>query len=153
MIKPPAFICFLLFFGFLFVSCEDKYDLDKIAEEDEKKIQKFIEENDLDAERHPSGLYYVIEEEGSGDNPTSDSFVEITYKSTRLNGDLISQNQNFTLNLSNEMEGLRIGIPLFKRGGEGILIIPTALTFADHYYNPYQTSNVVVYYIELIDFL
>ena len=52
----------------------------------EADIIKYIDVNNLDAQRSSSGLYYVINELGNGVRPTSSSNVTVTYRGTLLDG-------------------------------------------------------------------
>ncbi len=153
MVKLHVRTCFsLIVFSLFLVRCDDIYDPVEQAKIKEKKILKYIEENELDAEKHSSGLYYVIENEGSGNSPTLESYVKLNYEATFIDGEVISQGYGSNFYLPNEIEGLQIGIPLFKRGGKGILLIPSALAYGGYYHPVYDINRVLVYHIELIDF-
>ena len=57
--------------------------------ENEEEIVKYIEDNNLDATASGTGLYYVIEEEGTGEQPEADSRrLGHTLKQGRHKGDL-----------------------------------------------------------------
>jgi FKBP-type peptidyl-prolyl cis-trans isomerase FkpA len=62
----------------LFIACSNddsvKSDAD-IKAQNEQDITAYIAKNNLEAQRSDSGLYYVIEEEGTGTQPTSNSKV------------------------------------------------------------------------------
>lgn len=148
------FISLVIISTLALIGCDEYLDPEEQAALDEEKIKEYIEENDLDAERHSSGLYYVIEKEGSGEHPSSDSYVKIDRRGYFLDGENFAHKAVVELHLQNQIEGLQIGIPLFKRGGEGMLLMPSALGPSSGY-NPYGGSSnnkVLVYEIELIDF-
>ena len=63
----------------VFNSCSDKTDT-SFEPETEQDIIQYIEDNNLNATRSNSGLYYVINNEGSGARPTSTSNVTVDYK-------------------------------------------------------------------------
>ncbi|MEO1438512.1 MAG: peptidylprolyl isomerase, partial [Bacteroidota bacterium] len=46
---------------------------------DDEIIAEFITENNIDAIRTDSGLYYEISQEGTGGNPSSLNSVEVRY--------------------------------------------------------------------------
>ena len=118
-----------------------------------KDIKAFIASKGWKADSLASGIFYVIDEPGTGTaNPTSTSSVTVKYKGYTLDGKIFDQNDaGITFNLGNVIEGWKQGIPLFKKGGKGKLLIPAKLA----YYNgttgipPY---SVLVFEIELINF-
>ena len=62
-----------------FISCSTKTDTN-FEPETEADILQYIEDNNLNATRSNSGLYYVIHNEGTGPRPTSTSNVIVAYK-------------------------------------------------------------------------
>ena len=70
---------------FIFISCSNKTD-SNFEPETEADIIQYIEDNNLNAIRSNSGLYYVIQNEGSGARPTSTSNVTVDYKGYFLDG-------------------------------------------------------------------
>ncbi|WOC40813.1 FKBP-type peptidyl-prolyl cis-trans isomerase [Polaribacter sp. HL-MS24] len=122
----PIFFAF-----FLFLSCA-KDDDNNFGAQTEADILKYIEDNNLSAERTNSGLFYVINELGNGARPTSSSNVTVAYKGYFLNGNVFDQNQNgYTTNLNRVISGWTEGIQLFKEGGSGVLLIPSKLGYGD----------------------
>tara|TARA_B100000768_G_C11211616_1_gene346270 strand:+ start:223 stop:729 length:507 start_codon:yes stop_codon:yes gene_type:complete len=117
----------------------------------EADIIKYIDVNNLDAQRSSSGLYYVINELGNGVRPTSSSNVTVTYRGTLLDGTVFDQNSNgFTSSLTRVILGWREGIPYFKEGGEGILLIPSNLGYGDSGAGSIPGGAVLVFDINLI---
>ena len=74
-------------------------------------------------------MYYVINEEGSGNKPTENSAVNIDYKLSFLDGTPIGQSESEIIELKQIIPGLSEGIQLFKEGGEGVLLIPSELAY------------------------
>ena len=103
-------------------------------------ITKFIEDNSLNAQNLGNGLYAVIDTPGSGLNPTVNSSVRVKYdgKFIRLNeqnklveGESFDASSDFgvTFGLTQVIQGWTLGIPAFKTGGSGKLIIPSDLAY------------------------
>ncbi len=44
------------------------------SKEPEELLEDYLTENGIEAIKHSSGLYYVIEKEGEGDHPAKNSF-------------------------------------------------------------------------------
>lgn len=112
---------------------------------EEERIKKYIAENEIEATRDESGIYYIIEEEGTGTSPISSSTVTVRYKGYYLNGNVFDINQTdegFTSNLQKLIPGWRICLPKLKPGGKGTFIIPSILA--------YNNGLIMIFDIELI---
>jgi hypothetical protein len=136
----------------IFTSCFDDSSFEDRTEED---IIKYIEDNDLNASRTNSGLYYVINDEGTGDKPLVSSDVLITYKGTFLDGTVFSESSagGTPLWLNGVIEGLREGLQLFKEGGEGILLIPSYLGHGKNAQGEIPSNTVLIFNIKLIEII
>ena len=133
---------------FLLFSCK-KDDVDTLNQEE---IEKFIGDNNLSASATGSGLYYVIEEEGTGERPKSNSDVKVKYKGYFTNGDVFDENTNgITFNLQGVIAGWTEGIPLFKEGGKGMLLIPSKLGYGSNSVGSIPPNSVLIFNIELVD--
>jgi FKBP-type peptidyl-prolyl cis-trans isomerase FkpA len=133
---------------FLFSCSNNDATFDPQTEED---IITYIEDNNLDAQRSDSGLYYVITNEGTGARPSASSNVTVTYKGYFLNGSVFDQNANgYTTNLTSVIEGWTEGITYFKEGGEGVLLIPSNLGYGDSGRATIPGGAVLVFDIRLI---
>ena len=137
----------------LFTSCIDsENEVIQPEPQTEVDILKYIEDNNLDATKTESGLYYVINSEGEGTQPTSGSDVTVSYKGTFLNGVTFdkSTEAGIEFNLSQVISGWTEGIQLFKEGGEGLLIVPYNLGYGINNYRGIPGGSVLVFDINLI---
>jgi FKBP-type peptidyl-prolyl cis-trans isomerase FkpA len=118
----------------------------------EADIIEYIEENDLVANRTNSGLYYVINEEGTGTRPTSSSNVTVAYKGYFLDGTVFDQSDanGISFGLDQVIKGWTEGIPLFKEGGQGILLIPSSLGYGLNGAGSIPRGAVLVFDVNLI---
>ena len=133
---------------FLLFSCK-KDDVDTLNQEE---IEKFIGDNNLSASATGSGLYYVIEEEGTGERPKSNSDVKVKYKGYFTSGDVFDENTDgITFNLQEVIAGWTEGIPLFKEGGKGMLLIPSKLGYGSNSVGSIPPNSVLIFNIELVD--
>lgn len=143
---------FALFILFPIISCQDdnSVDFDKQNDED---IINYIEKNNLNAKKSNSGLYYVIQEAGSGDQPNVNSDVTVNYKGYYLNGSVFDQSNSsgITFNLQQVIQGWTEGITYFKEGGKGILLIPSRLGYGYQDTRGIPGGSVLIFDIELID--
>jgi FKBP-type peptidyl-prolyl cis-trans isomerase FkpA len=141
---------YLFFSIFIFLACSNNdTDFEPQTEED---IISYIEENDLNANRTNSGLYYVIDNSGSGTRPTSSSNVTVAYKGYFLNGGVFDQSDvdGISFGLNRVISGWTEGIPLFKEGGEGLLLVPSNLGYGANGRNSVPGGAVLVFDIKLI---
>lgn len=141
----------LILFTTLFVSCSSN-DEPNFEPQTEADILKYIDENGLNAEKSNTGLYYVIENEGSGEKPTSTSNVTVAYKGYFLNGTIFdkSNSSGVSFNLQQVIKGWTEGITYFKEGGNGILIIPSNLGYGNNGRGSIPGGAVLVFDINLI---
>lgn len=138
---------------FLFVSCMNDNDIIKNNNQTEADIIQYIEDNNLDATRSDSGLYYVIEEKGDGDQPNSNSNVTVNYKGYFLDGSVFDQSNEsgITFNLQQVIPGWTEGITYFNEGGEGMLLIPSQLGYGSQGRPGIPGGSVLVFDIKLLN--
>jgi FKBP-type peptidyl-prolyl cis-trans isomerase FkpA len=125
--KMKSFL-YLILSILIFTSCDKEANFEPQTEAD---IIAYIAANDLNATRTNSGLFYVINNEGSGKRPTSNSNVTVAYKGYFLDGNTFDQSGDagISFGLNRVISGWTEGIPLFKEGGEGLLLVPSNLGY------------------------
>lgn len=138
-----------LFLAIILSSCSSddvNYDAANDAE-----IKKYISDNNLDAKKSDSGLYYVINNEGTGSKPNVNSNVTVNYKGYYTNGKVFDQSiKDITFNLQQVIRGWTEGITYFKEGGEGILLIPSKLGYGNHGFRAIPGGAVLIFDIKLL---
>lgn len=141
---------FAFFSLLLFASCAS--DNSNFTPQTEADIVKYIEDNDLNATRTNSGLYYVINNEGTGTRPNSGSNVTVAYKGYFLDGNTFDQSSanGISFGLNQVIRGWTEGIPYFKEGGEGVLLIPYNLGYGINGRGAIPGGAVLVFDIKLI---
>jgi len=143
----------------LFISCVNN-DKPVIQEpqktdytvENEKEIKDYIALNKLTAVRSDSGLYYVINEPGTGAKPTATSNVTVAYKGYFTSGKTFDQSSaaGISFPLDKVIKGWTEGIPLFKEGGSGILLIPSHLAYGSSNNSGIPAGSVLIFDVKLI---
>jgi FKBP-type peptidyl-prolyl cis-trans isomerase FkpA len=143
---------FLLSFSLLVSSCIK--DPEVQLENDIDKIEKYLDDKGLIALSTESGLHYIIEVEGTGGNPTINDDVTVFYKGYFLNEEVFDETSAspVTFPLANVIEGWQEGIPLFKKGGKGKLLIPSGLGYGLFPPPGIKKNAVLIFDIELVDF-
>jgi FKBP-type peptidyl-prolyl cis-trans isomerase len=121
------------------------------ADENETAILKYIADNNLTATRTASGLYYVVNNLGTGTQPTSESNVTVDYKGYLLDGTVFDPGtEDITTNLSQVIAGWTEGIPYFKEGGDGLLLIPYTLGYGVYGSGQIPAVSVLIFDVSLI---
>ncbi|MRX68156.1 FKBP-type peptidyl-prolyl cis-trans isomerase [Flavobacterium resistens] len=140
----------------LFISCtsSDKNlntpPKDYSAEND-KEIIDYLAKNNLTAQKTASGLYYIITEPGTGKQPTATSSVTVAYKGYLTNKKTFDESVNgATFPLNRVIAGWTEGIPLFKEGGSGVLLIPAHLAYGDNNVSTIPAGSVLIFDVKLI---
>ena len=134
----------------LFLSaCESQFD------EDKEIILDYLAENNIEAEKTDEGVYYVIDNEGTGDRPLVSSTVTVDYEGHLIDGSVFDSSYDrgtpTTFGLWQVIRGWQIGSPLCKEGGKGTLYIPSELAYGSQAKNGIPRNSVLVFNIELID--
>jgi len=142
----------LLFFSIiLFNSCTNNDD--DIVLQTEDDIIEYIADNNLNATKTNSGLYYVINEEGTGTIPTEDEnpIVSVSYTLSFLDGTTVGESDAAIMDLTSLIIGLKEGLLLMKEGGEGTFIIPYELAYgkSGNYTGSIPGGTVLVFDVKI----
>ncbi|MEO1022765.1 MAG: FKBP-type peptidyl-prolyl cis-trans isomerase [Bacteroidota bacterium] len=115
-------------------------------------IDEFLNENELEAQIHPSGVRYIINEGGSGDRPTLCDRVIVDYTgSLMLEGTVFEDPEEpASFALSTLIPGWQIGIPLINAGGNVTLFIPSTLAYGTQARDNIPANSILRFDIELL---
>ncbi|KAF2079169.1 FKBP-type peptidyl-prolyl cis-trans isomerase [Flavobacterium sharifuzzamanii] len=144
----------------LFVSCTSSTPEDILpppkdyTAQNDKEITDYLAKNNLTATKTSTGLYYIIKTEGTGKQPSVLSTVTVKYKGYYTSGKTFDQSKDAagaTFPLNKVIQGWKEGIPFFKEGGTGVLLIPSHLGYGS-YDDPrgVPAGSVLIFDIELI---
>ena len=149
MMKNILLIALVLFV----VACGDDDGPPNFDGTNEEQIQAYITDNNLDATRSNSGLYYVIENPGTGAQPTATSNVRVAYKGYFTNGNVFdeSDDNGISFPLTNVIPGWTEGIQYFREGGNGILLVPSNLGYGSRGTNGIPGGTVLIFDVALIE--
>ena len=145
----------------LFISCNKNKEVTNeptkeetvdIVAKNDKEITDYIAKNKLKAQKSDSGLYYVINEPGTGAQPTAVSNVTVAYKGYFLDGTVFdeSKQEGISFGLDQVVKGWTEGIPLFKTGGSGILLVPAHLGYGNETMGPIPGGSALIFDVKLI---
>lgn len=137
-----------------FISCTDDNSNDlKNLNQTEDDIIKYVDDNNLNAERTELGVYYIIDELGEGVKPTEDAYVTSTLKGYFLDGNVFEDtgSDDVKLDLLTLITGFKDGIQRFNEGSIGTLIIPPNLAFGDSGNGTIPGGAVMLFDVNLIE--
>jgi FKBP-type peptidyl-prolyl cis-trans isomerase FkpA len=144
-------VLIILFATTLFFSCgKDQMTTD------EELIQQYIDDNNLLVKALDDGLYVVIDAIGGEERPALSNEITVDYEGKYLDGEKFDSSYDrgkpIVFPLSGFIDGWRMGIPEFGRGGRGTIIIPSHLGYGSNPPTGIRKNAVLVFDIELIDF-
>jgi FKBP-type peptidyl-prolyl cis-trans isomerase FkpA len=142
-----------LFLVALLANACKKVSSSEQAKIDNDIILKYIADHNLAAIATGSGLYYVINEKGTGSSCNSNSTVKVAYKGYFTNGKVFDESNasGVSFGLKQVIAGWTEGIPYLNEGGKGILLIPSALGYGTEGNSSIPENSVLVFEVELID--
>lgn len=125
------------------------------AEQDKKDddaITSYLSKDSINAIKTSSGLYYSVDEEGTGLQVSAKNTVYMKYKGYLLDGTVFDKDTIGTnIELPNTIKGWQEGIPKFKVGGKGKLFIPSKLGYGTEATGKIPANSVLIFEVEVIE--
>jgi FKBP-type peptidyl-prolyl cis-trans isomerase FkpA len=126
------------------------------VEKDRERIQSYIERKNLKMRESPTGLWYLIKNEGTGDFIKDNDKVTINFECYLLDGTNCYSSaklgpKKITMGKSEMEAGLNEGLRLLKPGASATLILPPYLAYGllgDG--NKIPARSIIVYDITLM---
>ena len=136
----------------LFMNCGSEDTVKDYTESNEQEILAYISAQGLNAEKSVTGLYYIINEPGTGNSPTANSDVTVAYRGYFTDGAVFDQSgtEGISFNLTQVISGWTEGITYFNEGGSGILLIPSRLAYGNSGRGSIPGGAVLIFDITLI---
>ena len=143
----------ILFILFSITSSCQKDENVNFDVQNEEEIVNYIKQNNLNALKSITGLYYIVTKEGTGAQPNSNSNVVVNYKGYFTNGKVFDQSSEsgIAFNLQQVISGWTEGITYFKKGGEGVLLVPSKLGYGQEGNSRIPGGSVLIFDIKLLD--
>lgn len=139
----------------LLAGCLNDDDYVDYAALDEEIISEYLAENNIQAERHSSGVYYKVINQGDGtsigDDPQTDEKITFSYKGYLTNGTVFddSKGKNLTLNLFSLIPGFQIGVQQTNRLGEVQIFIPSSWAYGSSQNGSIPANSVVIFDVKV----
>ena len=148
----------------------DLYDPQKQVEEDTAVLQEYFAENNISAQYHNKGLFYVIHEPGAGGIPTAGNILRVNYTGKLLDGRVFDTsyeqiardagiyNPNrayvpfeFRYQTGAVIEGWDIGFQYLKENGRATFYVTSPLAYgADSPGGIIPAKGILVFDVHLI---
>ena len=134
-------------------SCNKEDEAEELKAEQKVEIESYVATNSLTGQFNASDLWYSIEVQGGGVQAYSGATVTVVYTGYLLNGTEFdaSSSQGATFSLNNVIQGWQMGIPKFKEGGKGKLIIPSDLGYGDKATGSIPANSILIFDVELLE--
>jgi FKBP-type peptidyl-prolyl cis-trans isomerase FkpA len=143
----------------------------KQTDTDIKIIEDYIAENNLNATKTESGLFYVIEEEGDGPEVEEGSTVGVNYTGYVLDGTVfdtsleeVAKANNkymegrpyepieFQVGMGRVIPGWDEGLQHLRKGSKAKLLIPSTLAYGNQQVSPeIKANSVLIFDVEVTD--
>ena len=118
-----------------------------------QSLQAYLQSNNIVATEHCSGVYYTIQQQGSGARPTACSDVSVYYKGSLTNGNVFDQTQPGRpagFNLGQLIPGFRNGTIQIKSGGKVTIYIPPSLGYGSTAAGSIPPNSILIFEVELL---
>ena len=134
-------------------SCFDDDNFDEQNSIDDRLIQKYLEDNNIDATKSAYGFYYtVIESNESGVQVKEKDILSLYYEINVLNGDKIDEviessgtpKKIKIINNSIFPQGILLGSALMKEGEKFRFYLPSNLAYGSYTYKSLIPSNAIL---------
>lgn len=139
-------------FTILFTACNSESQWEK----DIQIIQNYLSENNIEAIQDESGLFYSHIQEGDGIfSPAAGDTIVVKYAGYLTSGvffDKTIGDATATFALDRLVDGWQLGLPLMKRGGKTLFLLPSELGYGSEKNGIIPANSVLIFEIELIDF-
>lgn len=124
----------------------------------EKELQKYLNDNGIDADPTETGLYYCKIKDGNGEKPEVGKEVKVHYTGKLLDGTIfdssVDRNEPYTfeLGIGEVIPGWDEGLQLMSKGEKGVLYIPYYLAYGNTGSGLIPPFATLIFEVELIDF-
>jgi FKBP-type peptidyl-prolyl cis-trans isomerase FkpA len=119
--------------------------------EDVVTISAYLGFHGITAIEDPSGMRYVITQEGSGAKPCLESTITFKYKGMLLDGSVFDENTTgLTYPLQQLILGWQIVLPQLKAGTKATLYIPSGYGYGPVSFSGIPAHSNLIFEIELV---
>ncbi len=127
------------------------------AKQEKITLQKYLNDNKIYTDPTASGLYYLVEKEGSGSTPDTGDMCQINLSVKELGSDMFLYTNfgdrplDFEYGGSFDTEGFREGIGLMRPGGKATLLVPSWIGVGSTGMEVVAPFTTLEYQVELLN--
>ncbi len=138
-------------FFFLLSACKTYNEADKSGFDE--RIEAYVNKHKLALTRSDSGLYYRIDDPGTGEYIKFENVVDFTYKGSLLNGKVFDDRSQEPVSFKvSQLIGAWKEIMLnLKKGGKAYLIAPPQLAYGDRKLDDIPANSILIFELEVTD--
>jgi len=131
-------------------------DLSK-ADQETELLNTYLKNANITIKPSNTGLYYIEEKQGSGDNPQPGDTLVINYTGKFINGQIFDTSLKrgkpikIRYGFGAVIKGWEEGLSKMKKGGKAQFIIPSHLAYGDKEFGPIPPFSTLIFDIELVD--
>lgn len=141
---------------------EMEQQMSKQKQMDDRVLQDYFAKNNLSPQRTQSGLYYIIEKQGTGPTPTRGQNVVVDYTGKTLDGKTFDSNVDpqfqhvqpfeFAAGSGQVIPGWDEGIMLLNKGSKAKFFIPSTLAYGPQSPGPgIEPNSILIFDVEVKD--
>ena len=125
-------------------------------EKEAKEIQQYMQTKGWPLQYSPTGLFYVIDEPGTGATPEKGQQISVHYTGMLLNDEVFDSSVkrgepfSFKYGEGQVIRGWDEGMGLFKEGGKGKLIVPSFMGYGPQAVGPIPPNSTLCFEVELL---
>jgi len=121
----------------------DQLHVDVIA------IDKYLDENNIDAYKDISGVRFTIDSLGSGFTPRITDKVTFDYTGKLLSGSVFQSSTLTNYTIVNLIAGLQVGIPKLPNGSKATIYIPSVYAYGSQTKDNIPANSNLIFHIKL----
>lgn len=125
---------------------------------DEKTIQDYLAANKLEAKKTESGIFYIVEKEGTGATPKAGDQVDVHYEGKLLDGKVFDSSAKqkdpiqFKIGVGMVIPGWDEMLIGMKKGEKRKILLPSGLAYGAQGTQGIAPNSVLLFDVELVNF-
>jgi FKBP-type peptidyl-prolyl cis-trans isomerase len=125
----------------------------KAPDSEIQSVQSYLSSNNITATQHCSGVFYVVNQPGSGSKPKGCEGVTVNYEGRLTNGsvfDKTNPGQPASFDLDQLVTGFKNGVIQIGAGGKVTIYIPPSLGYGSQQSGPIPPNSILIFTVDLL---
>jgi FKBP-type peptidyl-prolyl cis-trans isomerase FkpA len=118
-----------------------------------QSVQSYLSSNSISATQHCSGMFYIIDQQGSGEKATACGGITLHYEGKLTNGNVFDStkvNDPAAFVLTKTVPGFKNALIQLKAGGKMRIFIPPSLGFGNVQSGTIPPNSILIFSVELL---